>query len=165
MSRIRLTTVVLALVPVLAGCASGRMCPAIATFRGITVVVGADLAPQVGSLAVRACQAGTCKQETLVLVPGSLPLPSRCQSGQEEPCNASATPDGTLVGNLSLPDLTEEALDVTVTGSDKSGTGLPARSIKVHPASTQPFGKDCPAFGPQASLHLGLAGLSESPAR
>ncbi|WP_427016538.1 hypothetical protein ACQCSX_17670 [Pseudarthrobacter sp. P1] len=52
-----------------------------------------------------------------------------------------------------------------MTGSDKSGTGLPARSITVHPALTRPFGKDCPAFGPMASLRLGLAGLSESPAR
>lgn len=165
MFRIRFTAVVSALVLVLGGCASGPVCPVIATFRGVTVVVSADLAPRLGSLAVRACQSGICTQETLVLVPGSVPLPSRCQSGQEEPCTASPTPDGTLVGNLPLPDLPGKALDIMVTGSDKSGTGLPARSITVHPALTLPFGNNCPAFGPQASLRLDRTGLRESPAR
>ncbi|WP_125616954.1 hypothetical protein [Specibacter cremeus] len=75
------------------------------------------------------------------------------------------TPDGTLVGTLSVPGLTEQALEVTVSALDRSGAAFPVRSLTVHPALTRPSGNDCPAFGPQASLRLDVAGLSESTVR
>lgn len=166
MPRIAFAVLLLMLCPVLAACGLiGGLtpCPALAVFRGVTLTVAADFAPRVASLTLRACQHGACTARKLDLTAGTTALSSSCQAGREEPCSVVPTPDGTLVGNLDLPGLTEDPLQIRLTGTDKAGSALEARELVLHPSITRPFGPDCPAGGPQARLRLDAGHLSEQP--
>ena len=130
-------------------------CPAIAQATAVAVTITPDYAPRVGSLHLRACQDGSCKEGNLELRPGSTPVDQGCAA---ETCSATASPDGTAVGMLMLDTLTESPMVLTASGTATDGSALPVRTLEFHPQAAYPFGKQCGKFV-SASVTLDSSGL------
>ncbi|MDQ1053682.1 hypothetical protein QE394_001610 [Arthrobacter sp. SORGH_AS 212] len=142
------------------GCGPGAIaCPAIAQATAVSVTIAADYAPLVGTLHVKACQDGTCKEGPVELAPGSASIDKGCTP--DGVCSATASPDGTKVGMLMLDTLTESAMTVTASGAGADGSALPVRTLEFRPRADYPFGEQCGRFI-SASVTLDAAGLSEA---
>lgn len=146
------------------GCGPGPgavPCPAIAQATAVSVTVTADYAPQVGSLYLKACQDGACKEGDIELWPGSASIDQGCTSDHPDGvCSATASPDGTKVGTLMLDTLTESLMTVTASGTAANGSGLPVQTLEFRPKATYPFGEQCGKFI-VASVTLDASGLRE----
>jgi hypothetical protein len=159
MPRIWLVALLVLASVLCAGCTHGKPCLALAAFRGVHLTVAADLAPTIKVLNLGLCQDGRCTSQALDLIPGSTTVPLNCDDGQYEPCSAQVTPDGTLIGSVSISDLSENAADVELTGTDSSGRALPVRTLNSKPVTVQPGGPDCGGGAPQLDLMLDRQGL------
>lgn len=144
-------------------------CPAIGQVSGVSVTVAAGYSPQVKTLHLKACQDGRCKEDTLHLVPGSVPVDLGCgddsKDGGTRPdavCSATSKPDGTQRGLLELGTLGDSPIDVTVSGSLANGKPLPARTLRFTPKASYPFGEQCGRFV-SAAVVLDSAGLRQDP--
>ena len=154
-----------ALIP---GChAFETVCPAVGQVAGVSVTVAASYSPQVKALHLRACQAGRCKEDTLELVPGSVPVDLGCtgDSGDAESrpdgvCSATSRPDGTQHGLLELDTLGDSPIAVTASGSSANGKPLPTRTLRFEPKASYPFGEQCGRFI-SAAVVLDAAGLRQ----
>jgi hypothetical protein len=140
---------------------AGTPCPAIAQATAVSVTVTAEYSPRVGTLHLRACQDGACKEAEAELRPGSSSVDQGC--AKEGACSATASPDGTKVATLMLETLTESSMTVTATGTAFDGTPLPARTLEFRPQALYPFGEQCGKFL-SASLTLDGDGLHQQPA-
>lgn len=141
------------------GCGPGpgaAPCPAIAQATAVSVTVTADYAPHIGSLHLKACQEGTCKESDLDLHPGSVSIDQGCTP--DGICSATASPDGTKVGTLMLETLTEAPMTVTASGTASNGSALPVRTLDFRPRGEYPFGEQCGRFV-SASVVLDAHGL------
>jgi hypothetical protein len=107
---------------------------------------------------MKACQDGACTEAELELFPGSVSVDQGC--APEGVCSATSSPDGTLHGNLFLPNLTESPIDATVSGTSPSGTALPVRTLTFTPKGDYPFGEQCGRFI-TANLALDADGLRQ----
>lgn len=142
------------------GCGSGPVaCPAIAQATAVSVTVAADFAPLIGTLHMKACQDGACKEGPVELAPGSASIDQGCTP--DGVCSATASPDGTKVGMLMLDTLTESAMTVTASGTGADGSALPVRTLEFRPRADYPFGEQCGKFI-SASVPLDEAGLSDA---
>ncbi|ADX71543.1 hypothetical protein D7Z96_17075 [Pseudarthrobacter phenanthrenivorans] len=130
-------------------------CPAIAQATAVSVTVPADYAPQVAALHLKACQDGSCTEDDVELREGSTSIDQGCDEGV---CSATASPNGTKVGQLWLETLTESPMMVTVSGTVADGTALPVRTIEFRPRADYPFGEQCGRFI-TASVELDADGL------
>jgi hypothetical protein len=147
----------------LSGChAFETACPAVGQVPGVAVTVAAGYAPEVKTLHVKACQDGKCKEDTLELVAGSVPVDLGCanDSRPDAVCSATSKPDGTQRGMLNLDTLGESPIDVTATGRYANGKPLPVRTLSFAPRASYPFGEQCGRFV-SASVVLDAAGLRQ----
>ena len=104
----------------LTGCAgpSSDACPEIALLEGFAVVLEAGVVPAGGldSITLRACQGGTCHEQDVELVPGSVSVDAGCSpavpTGPDAACSASSVPDGTMVGYWPTGDFSPGPIDV-----------------------------------------------------
>ncbi|MGN7251215.1 hypothetical protein [Arthrobacter sp. SAFR-014] len=147
----------------LSGChAFETACPAVGQVSGVAVTVAAGYAPEVKTLHVKACQDGKCKDDTLELVAGSVPVDLGCAdaSKPDAVCAATAKPDGTRRGMLNLDRLGESPISVTASGRSASGKPLPVRTLTFAPRASYPFGEQCGRFV-SASVVLDAAGLRQ----
>ena len=154
-----LTTTVLT-----AGCfpyPPGTQCPAIAQASVVSVTVPVSYVPHVGTLRLKACQDGACKEDAVELRPGAVSVDQGC--GPEGVCSATASPDGTLIGMLFLDALTEAPMEVTATGTTPDGHALPVRTLDFRPRAAFRYGEQCGRFV-TASVVLDAEGLREGPA-
>nr|WP_240720961.1 hypothetical protein [Pseudarthrobacter sp. NamE2] len=143
----------------LAGCGPAAVaCPAIAQATAVSVTVPEDYAPQVGSLRLKACQDGTCKEDFVELRPGSDSIDQGCTP--DGVCSATASPNGTKVGMLMLDTLTEATLTVTSSGAGRDGAPLPVHTVEFRPRADYPFGEQCGKFL-SAGVTLESSGLRE----
>jgi hypothetical protein len=141
------------------GCGPGAVaCPAIAQATVVSVTVAADYVPHVGSLHMKACQDGTCKEADVELQAGSTSIDQGCTP--EGVCSATASPDGTKVGMLMLDTLTESLMTVTSSGHAADGSPLPVHTLEFRPKANYPFGVQCGKFI-SASVTLDGTGLHE----
>lgn len=143
------------------GCSAAplpRACTEIGSPAGVTVTVERDVATAGVGLVLRLCQE-TCVEQPIDLRPGSVTVGETCSSDEPDgSCSASSSPDGTLVGFVDLPQLI--AGPVRVSGSLTTPGGRTALAeLTVVAEPTRPNGADCPAGGPQASVHVTDDGL------
>lgn len=136
-------------------------CPAIAQASVVSVTIPLSYVPDVGTLRLKACQDGRCKEGTVELRRGSVPADQGCSP--DGGCSATASPDGTLIGMLFLDSLTESAMAVTATGMSRDGQALPVRTLEFRPRGAFPYGERCGRFV-TASVVLDAGGLREGPA-
>lgn len=134
-------------------------CPMIAMAPVVTVTIAASYVPAVASLHLKACQDGACKEEDLELMPGSVSIDQGCRP--DGMCSATASPDGTRLGHLFLPTLSESSIDATASGIGTDGNPLPVRTITFTPKANYPYGKQCGRFL-VASLELDAAELRQA---
>ncbi|MGM9472758.1 hypothetical protein ACS5PJ_12205 [Pseudarthrobacter sp. YS3] len=134
-------------------------CPAIAQATVVSVTVARDYTAQVGTLHLKACQGGVCKESDLELFAGSDSIDQGCTP--EGGCSATASPNGTRLGMLMLDSLTEELMDLTATGTAPDGSALPVRTLEFRPRGAYPFGEHCGRFI-TASVNLDANGLRQS---
>lgn len=144
------------------GCRAEPACPEIAPARVVSLTVAAEYAGLVRTVHLRACQAGHCSVAALELIPGRTAVDPGCEpgSGNDRPCSATSSPDGTLTGTLMFERLNTATLDVTAGGTDTSGHPLPVRTITFTPRVTYPFGEQCARFV-TANLVLDAGGLRQ----
>lgn len=141
------------------GCGPGAVaCPAIAQATVVSVTVTAGFAPQIGSLYLKACQDGACKEGDVELRPGSASIDQGCTP--DGVCSATASPDGTKVGMLMLDTLTESLMTVTAAGHAPDGSALPVHTLEFRPRGDYPYGVQCGKFI-TASVTLDGSGLHE----
>ncbi|MEO8282939.1 MAG: hypothetical protein ABI568_05965 [Pseudarthrobacter sp.] len=136
-------------------------CPAIAQASVLSVTIPASYVPHVGTLHLKACQDGVCKEDAVELRPGAVSVDQGCTP--DGVCSATASPDGTLTGMLFLDLLTESPMAVTATGTSPAGQALPVRTLEFRPRGAFPYGEQCGRFI-TASVVLNADGLRESPA-
>lgn len=137
---------------VAAGCSGGsppRECTAVAAMAGIGVQVAAPLAAGAQDVQARACQAGVCRDATVVLTQSSGVGTSGCDG---QVCSAAATPLPDKRGFVSLPGVTTAPVVLTLTVRDAAGAALTAGEITVTPKPTYPNGPDCGAGEAQAQV-------------
>ncbi|TLM88066.1 hypothetical protein [Pseudarthrobacter sp. NamE5] len=118
-------------------------CPAIAQATAVAVTVAAGYAQEVHVLRLKACQDGSCTEDDVELRPGSDSVDQGCTEGV---CSATASPNGTKVGTLMLPTLTESPMSVTASGTAPDGTALPLHTVDFRPTPDYPFGQQCGRF-------------------
>ncbi|MDI2037144.1 hypothetical protein [Paenarthrobacter nitroguajacolicus] len=159
MGRIRLAFSLAGTVALLSGCGFEPVaCPAIGHVAAVSVTVAADYADQVGSLRLKACQDSACTEKDLMLNPGAVTADERCTP--DGVCSATSSPDGTLQGFLELPALSESPLEVTVSGTSKTGSALPVRTLEFTPKGEYPYGERCGLFI-SAGVWLDAGGLRQ----
>lgn len=134
-------------------------CPAIAQATAVSVTVAQEFVPQVGSLRLKACQDGACKEAEVELFPGTASVDQGCTP--DGACSATASPDGTLMGMLMLDSLTESPMALTATVRTPDGIPLPVRTLNFRPRSDYPYGGHCGRFI-TASVILDADGLRQS---
>ena len=147
----------------ISGChAFEAACPAVGQVSGVAVTVAAGYSPQVKTLHLSACQDGKCKEATIDLVPGSVPVDLGCSddSRPDGVCSATSKPDGTQRGLLELDMLGDSPINVTASGSYANGKPLPTRTLRFEPKASYPFGEQCGRFV-SASVMLDAAGLRQ----
>jgi hypothetical protein len=152
--------VVLVLLGVTLACSPAeRACTLIAAEPGVGLTVATDLAPALSDLRLRVCQ-DDCVNVTVSLDPGSSTVPQGCAGDRpEDPCSATAVPDGTLVGFASLPDLRATTARISASGT-VDGTPTRWPTIDVAVKLVYPNGPDCAPDGPQGRIRLSRSGLS-----
>lgn len=133
-------------------------CPAIAQATMVSVTVAREYVPQVGSLRLKACQDGVCKEAEVELFPGTVAIDQGCTA--EGGCSATASPDGTLMGMLMLDSLTESPMALTAAVRAPDGTPQPVRTLNFRPRGAYPFGEHCGRFI-TASVVLDAGGLRQ----
>lgn len=154
-----LTTTVL-----ISGCYSypvGPQCPAIAQASVVSVTIPVSYVPYVGTLRLKACQDGVCREDAVELRPGAVSVDQGCSL--DGVCSATASPDGTLTGMLFLGSLTEAPLVLTATGTSPGGQALPVRTLEFRPRGAFPYGEQCGRFV-TASVVLDAEGLRQGQA-
>lgn len=134
-------------------------CPAIAQATAVSVTVARELAARVGTLYLKACQGGVCRESGVELFPGSDSIDQGCTP--DGVCSATASPNGTRIGHLMLDTLTEEPMELTATGTTPDGSALPVRTLEFRPRGAYPFGEHCGRFI-TASVILDANGLRQS---
>ncbi|WP_314192959.1 hypothetical protein [uncultured Arthrobacter sp.] len=147
----------------ISGChAFASVCPAVGQVSGVAVTVAAGYSPQVKTLHLKACQDGRCEEDTVDLVPGSVPVDLGCadDSRPDGSCSATSKPDGTQRGLLELDTLGDSPIDVIASGSYANGKPLPTRTLHFEPKASYPFGEQCGRFI-SASVVLDAAGLRQ----
>jgi hypothetical protein len=134
-------------------------CPMIAQASVVSVTVAREYAAQVKTLHLKACQDGACEEADLELYPGTVSVDQGCTP--DGVCSATASPDGTMMGNLMLDSLTESPMALTATGTAADGSALPERTLDFRPRGDYPFGEHCGRFV-SASVVLNAEGLRAS---
>lgn len=134
-------------------------CPAIAQAAAVSVTVAQEYVPHVGSLRLKACQDGVCKEAEVELFPGTVSIDQGCTP--DGVCSATASPDGTMMGMLMLDSLTEAPMSLTATVRAPDGTPLPVRTLNFRPLGAYPYGEHCGRFI-TASVTLDAGGLRQS---
>ena len=129
----------------------------------MSLTVAAEYVGAVRTVRLKACQAGRCSEAALDLVPGSSAVDLGCEpgSGDDRPCSATSSPDGTLTGMLLLERLTADSITATASGTDTNGQPLPVRTTTFTPRVTYPFGEQCARFI-TANLVLDAGGLRQA---
>ncbi|MCB5292157.1 hypothetical protein [Arthrobacter sp. SO3] len=131
------------------GCQPQTACPAIAQAPVVALTVAREYAGTVKTLRLKACQDGRCKEADLELFPGTTTVDQGCgqgTDGNDRPCSATASPDGTLVGMLMLDQLTESPIEALVGATGVSGLPLPVRILTFTPRVAYPYGVQCGRF-------------------
>lgn len=150
------------LVVAMTGCSSAapplRACTEIGSSAGVTVTVERAVVTDDLVLTLRICQQD-CTSGRVDLHPGSVTVGETCASDDPDgACTASASPDGTLVGFVVVDGLT--AGDVRVSGQLRTGsTSEELAEVTVQSEPTYPNGRECPAGGAQAAVHVTADGL------
>ncbi|MHA7290660.1 hypothetical protein ACX80V_13545 [Arthrobacter sp. MDT3-24] len=134
-------------------------CPAIAQATAVSVTVAREYVAQVGSLRLKACQDGVCKEAAVELFPGTASIDQGC--APDGVCSATASPDGTMIGMLMLESLTEAPMALTATGTSAGGSALPVRTLDFRPRGAYPYGEHCGRFV-TASVILDAEGLRQA---
>ncbi|MDR6439252.1 hypothetical protein J2790_004427 [Paenarthrobacter nicotinovorans] len=142
MGRIAVALTLAGTAALLPGCYPQAVaCPAIGHIAGVSVTVAAGYTDQVGTLRLKACQDGSCTENDVVLHPGATAVDQGCSP--EGMCSATSSPDGTLVGFLELPSLSENPLEATLSGMSPAGIALPVRTLTFTPKGDYPYGEQC----------------------
>lgn len=161
MGKIGLAVTLVAAAAGMSGCQLGPVaCPAVGQVTGVSVTVAAWYSASVGTLHLKACQDGACNEGDLVLQPGSVAVDQGCTTEKEGACSAASSFDATVRGLLELPRLTETSMEATVTGTSRSGSPLPTRTLNFTPKGRYPFGEQCQRFV-TAALVLDDQGLRQ----
>ncbi len=134
-------------------------CPMIAQASVVSVTVPLSYVPQVGTLRLKACQDGVCKEDNVELFPGTASIDQGCTP--DGVCSATASPDGTMIGMLMLESLTEAPMALTATGTSPGGMALPVRTLDFRPRGAYPYGEQCGRFV-TASVILDAGGLRQA---
>ena len=134
-------------------------CPMIAQASAVSVTVAREYVPQVGSLRLKACQDGVCKEAGVELFPGTASIDQGCTP--DGVCSATASPDGTMIGMLMLESLTEAPMALTASGISPGGSPLPVRTLNFRPRGAYPYGEQCGRFV-TASVILDAQGLRQA---
>lgn len=147
-----------------AGCQPETACPAIAQAPVVALTVAREYTASVKKLRLKACQDGRCTEAELELFPGSTTVDQGCEPGpygDDRPCSATASPDGTLTGMLTLDPLTESPIEASVGGTGPGGLPLPVRTLTFTPRVAFPYGKQCGRFI-SAGVLLDAEGLHQA---
>lgn len=124
-------------------------CTEIGAEPGVSITVAENMADAIEDPVLEVCT-DECRTYDLELRPGSETVDLSCDSTEPEgSCSASVRPDGTLVGFVSVAELTAEEVGVTVI----SGGGNYYRTAGT-PEPVYPNGPDCPGEALQLSLTL-----------
>ena len=127
-----------------------RLAALLASARIATPAVAEpEYAASVKTIRLKACQDGNCTEAELELFPGSTTVDQGCEpgpDGSDRPCSATATPDGTLTGMLTLDPLTDSPIEVTAGGTGAGGLPLPVRTLTFTPRVAYPYGERCGRF-------------------
>ncbi|MHA7303419.1 hypothetical protein [Pseudarthrobacter sp. MDT1-22] len=134
-------------------------CPAIAQATAVSVTVAREYVAHVGSLRLKACQDGVCKEAPVELFHGTASIDQGCTP--DGVCSATASPDGTMIGMLMLESLTEAPMALTATGTSPGGSALPVRTLDFRPRGAYPYGEHCGRFV-TASVILDAEGLRQA---
>ena len=134
-------------------------CPMIAQASVVSVTVPLSYVPRVGTLRLKACQDGVCKEDNVELFPGTASIDQGCTP--DGVCSATASPDGTMIGMLMLESLTEAPMALTATGTSPGGMALPVRTVDFRPRGAYPYGEQCGRFV-TASVILDAGGLRQA---
>ena len=82
------------------------VCTEIGASPGVSVTVEKALATSLTGLALRVCWDGACKDYDVDLSPGSDTVDQGCDGNEPDAaCSATAVPNGTLVGFVTVPAL------------------------------------------------------------
>ncbi|WP_254126270.1 hypothetical protein [Amycolatopsis sp. CA-230715] len=147
---------------VLTGCGAGaggeHACTLIAAVVGISVDLAPPIAEKTASATVEACWANTCRTHPLDLAPASKAGPQTCTgTGPDAACSAQSIPTGGKHGVVTVPDLPETPVQVTVTLTEPGGrTGT--KKLTATPVMAHPNGPDCGGGGPQLNLAVDASG-------
>ena len=144
----------------LTGCAAPEVaCTEIGSASGVTVRVLAPFADRVDGVRLEVCWSGPCTDATVELSPGSDTVDLGCSGPDpDDTCSATAVPNGTLVGFLSVPEL--PAGEVTVRGTvTVAGEPVELAAITRTAATTYPNGPQCGPGGNQLAVTVDRAGL------
>ncbi|MDI3193943.1 hypothetical protein QK290_06090 [Pseudarthrobacter sp. AL07] len=134
-------------------------CPMIAQASAVSVTVAREYVPQVGSLRLKACQDGVCKEAGVELFTGTASIDQGCTP--EGVCSATASPDGTMIGMLMLESLTEAPMALTATAAAPDGSALPVHTLNFRPRGAYPYGEHCGKFV-TAAVILDAQGLRQA---
>lgn len=116
-------------------------CPAIAQVSGVSVTVAASYAPVVKTLHFKACQDGVCRENDLVLVPGSISVDLGCEPVAPPPYVPPYVPEPGVPGSgvpgyggtgtaVPEPGVPETAVPKPgVPGYGVPGTAVPAPDV------------------------------------
>jgi hypothetical protein len=144
----------------LTGCRTPEVaCTEIGSASGVAVTVLAPYAEQVDPVRLEVCWSGPCTEDTVELSPGSDTVDQGCSGPDpDDTCSATAVPNGTLVGFLSVPELPAD--EVTVRGTViVDGQPVELAEVTRTAETTYPNGPRCGPGGNQLAVTVDRAGI------
>ena len=145
---------------VLAACSSPEIaCTEIGSPSGVAVTVLAPYAAKVEGVRLEVCWSDPCVEDTVELSPGSDTVDQGCSGPDpDDPCSATAVPNGTLVGFLPVTGLPSG--DVTVRGTvTVAGRAVTLAEVTRSAETTYPNGPQCGPGGNQVAITIDQAAI------
>ncbi len=144
----------------LSGCTNPTVaCTEIGASPGVSVTVEKAPATSLTGLTLRVCWDGACKDYDVDLSPGSDTVDQGCDGSEPDAaCSATAVPNGTMVGFVTVPAL--PAGEVLVGAAlHKGDRTTRLAEVAIHTATTYPNGPQCEPAANQAQVTIGSDGL------
>ena len=150
----------LACLLLLAGCSTPELaCTDIGSVSGISVTVLAPYAAKVDGVRLEVCWAGQCQERDVELAPGSDTVDQGCSGpNPDDPCSATAVPNGTLVGFVELAGLPAGPITIGATLT-VDGRRVRVAGVTRTAETTYPNGPQCGAGGNQAAIQIDRTGI------
>ena len=151
---------VVAVFLLVAGCSTPELsCTDIGSVSGISVTVLAPYAAQVDGVRLEVCWAGQCQERDVEVAPGSDTVDQGCSGpNPDDPCSATAVPNGTLVGFVELAGLPARPVTIEAT-LNVDGRRVRVAEVTRTAGTTYPNWPQCGAGGNQAAITIDRIGI------